>query len=234
LTRNKLFLSLLIVILALTFFVSTVKADTVITDSDFSVSFLTGEALMYQDTTNNFNITFTISDGNLTGTASLNTDDTGGTLSITPTDSGVIAVTATDTNYTLSVNGNEMLGGSVNFVSGTTVIISWLYHTIILPNYPDVINVKPFWQYLFSGNLLGFFGSIFLSAFLLQDLLVGVICMLFLIPIYIKTKSLLLLSILWILLGGFFIVAMPSVSGLAVIFLILGIGSVLWKLVHPN
>jgi len=100
--------------------------------------------------------------------------------------------------------------------------------------YLDVLNVQPFWQYLNAGNLLGFFQSIFLWSFIQQDILVGALCMLFLVPIYIKTRSLLLLSILWILLGGFFIVAMPAVSGLAVVFLVLGIGSVFWKLVHPN
>jgi hypothetical protein len=99
---------------------------------------------------------------------------------------------------------------------------------------PETLNVAPFWQYLYSGNLLGFFQAIFLSAFIIQDILYGIFCALFLIPIYLKTKSLLLLCVLWILLGGFFITAMPAVSGLAIIFLVLGVGGVLWKLVHPR
>lgn len=99
---------------------------------------------------------------------------------------------------------------------------------------PVTINVQPFWQYLYQGNLWGFFQAIFLFAFGIQDLLYGSISMLFLVPLYIKTKSLLLLSVLWILLGGFFITAMPAVSGLAIVFLILGIGGVLWRLVHPT
>jgi hypothetical protein len=234
LSRNKKLLSFLIICLFLTITISSAKADTVITTDVFNVDFLTGEAFAYQDLLNAFTITFTISDGNLTGTASLDTTDTGGTLSITPTDTGVIAVTATSTNYTLYVNGAEQLGGTVQFVNGANVIISWVYNNIILPNYPEVLNVKPFWMYLMSGNFLGFLGAIFLWSFILQDILVGAICMLFLIPIYIRTKSLLLLCILWILLGGFFIAAMPSVSGLAIIFLILGIAGVFWRLVRSN
>jgi hypothetical protein len=232
--RNKKLLSALIVLLTLTLLISTVKADTVITSSAFSMSFLTGEAFAYQDLAQDITLTFTITDGNLTGTATLDTDSTGGTLVLNPTDTGVIVVTATDTNYTLYLDGSEQLGGTITFTNTVTETISWVYNNIILPDYPTILNVKPFWQYLFSGNILGFFGAIFLWSFILQDILVGAVLALFLVPLYIRTKSLLLLSIIWILLGAGFIALIPSLSGLAIIFLILGIGSLLWKLVHPN
>jgi hypothetical protein len=232
--RNKKLLSFLIVCICLTMFISTVKADTVITTTTFNLDFQTGEAFAYQDLAQAITLTFTVSDGNLTASTTLNTDDTGGTLTITPTTTGVIMVTATDTNYTLYINGAEQLGGTVAFTNGATTIISWLYNNIINPDYPEILNVRPFWQYLFSGNLLGWLTAMFLWSFILQDILVGAICALFLIPIYIRTRSLLLIAILWILLGSFFIAAMPAVSGLAVIFLILGIGSVLWKLIRPS
>jgi hypothetical protein len=231
---NRKLLSFLVVLATLTLLVSTVKADTVITTTTFNLAFQTGEAFAYQDLAQAITLTFTVSDGNLTASTTLNTDDTGGTLTITPTTTGVIMVTATDTNYTLYINGAEQLGGTVAFTSGTTTIISWLYNNIINPDYPEILNVKPFWQYLFSGNFLGFFGAMFLWSFILQDILVGAICALFLIPIYIRTRSLLLLCILWILLGGFFITAMPAVSGLAIVFLILGVAGILWRLVRPN
>jgi hypothetical protein len=232
--RNKKLLSFLIVCVCLTLLVSTVKADTVITTTTFNLAFQTGEAFAYQDLAQDITLTFTVSDGNLTASTTLNTDNTGGTLTITPTTTGVIMVTATDTNYTLYINGAEQLGGTVAFTNGATTIISWLYNNIINPDYPEILNVRPFWQYLFSGNLLGWLTAMFLWSFILQDILVGAICALFLIPIYIRTRSLLLIAILWILLGSFFIAAMPAVSGLAVIFLILGIGSVLWKLIRPS
>jgi hypothetical protein len=214
--------------------ISTVKADTVITTTTFNLAFQTGEAFAYQDVAQAITLTFTVSDGNLTASTTLNTDDTGGTLTITPTTSGVIMVTATDTNYTLYINGAEQLGGTVAFTNGATTIISWLYNNIVLPDYPAILNVRPFWMYLMSGNLLGFFGAIFLWSFLLQDILIGALCMLFLVPIYIRTKSLLLLCILWILIGSSIILVAPGLSALALIFLILGISGVFWRLVRPN
>jgi hypothetical protein len=212
--------------------ISTVKADTVITTTTFNLAFQTGEAFAYQDLAQAITLTFTVSDGNLTASTTLNTDDTGGTLTITPTTTGVIMVTATDTNYTLYINGAEQLGGTVAFTNGATTIISWLYNNIINPDYPEVLSVKPFWMYLMSGNFLGFFGAIFLSAFLLQDILVGALCMLFLVPIYIRTKSLLLLCVLWILIGSSIVLIAPQLSGLAIVFLILGVAGVFWRLVR--
>jgi hypothetical protein len=231
---NRKLLSFLVVIVTLTLLVSTVKADTVITTTTFNLAFQTGEAFAYQDLAQAITLTFTVSDGNLTASTTLNTDDTGGTLTITPTTTGVIMVTATDTNYTLYINGAEQLGGTVAFTSGATTIISWLYNNIVLPDYPSILNVKPFWMYLMSGNFLGFLGAIFLWSFLLQDILVGALCMLFLVPIYIRTKSLLLLCILWILIGSSIILVAPGLSALALIFLILGISGVFWRLVRPN
>jgi len=230
--RNKKLLSFLVVLVAATMLISTVKADTVITTTTFNLAFQTGEAFAYQDIGQAITLTFTVSDGNLTASTTLNTDDTGGTLTITPTTSGVIMVTATDTNYTLYINGAAQLGGTVAFTNGATTIISWLYNNIVLPDYPAILNVKPFWMYLMSGNFLGFLGAIFLSAFLLQDILVGVICMLFLIPIYLRTRSLLLLCILWILIGGSIILIAPGLSALALLFLILGVAGVFWRLVR--
>jgi hypothetical protein len=232
--KNKKLLSFLIVILTLTLLVSVVKADTVITETAFNVSFLTGEAFAYQDLGQAITLTFTISDGNLTGSATLNTDSSGGTLVLTPTESGILVVTGTSTNYTLYLDGAEQLGGTVVFTNGVAITISWIYNNIVLPDYPAILNVRPFWQYLFSGNFLGWLSAIFLWSFILQDILVGALCMLFLIPIYIRTKSLLLLCILWILLGGFFIAAMPAVSGLAIVFLVLGVAGVLWRLIRPD
>lgn len=230
--RNKKLLSLLIVCVCLTLLISTVKADTVITGTAFSVSFLTGEAFAYQDLGQAITLTFTVTDGNLTGSATLNTDGSGGTLVLTPTESGILMVTGTSTNYTLYLDGAEQLGGTVDFTNGVAITISWIYNNIVLPNYPDILNVKPFWMYLMSGNFIGFLSAIFLSAFLLQDILVGVICSLFLIPIYIRTKSLLLLCVLWILIGSTIIAVAPGLSALAVLFLILGVAGVFWRLVR--
>jgi hypothetical protein len=227
--RNKIALSCLIVLLCLTLFISLAKGQ-IITNDERYFSLTNGEAYGIQ--TQNLNaLVFTVTDGNLTGFASINTADTGGSLTVTPEYTGSLTFTI-PSNCTLYLNGAKLVGDLVRY-SSASFTVSWIFLQVT-PQYPATLNVMPFWQYLFSGNLLGFFQAIFLWSFILQDILVGAICMLFLVPIYIKTKSLLLLSILWILLGSSFIVAMPAVSGLAIIFLILGVGSVFWKLVHPN
>lgn len=231
--KRKLLLTLLLLTLTVSLF-STVKADTVTTTTTFGIDILTGGAFMYQEVSRSMNFTFTVTDGNLTGTGSLNTDSTHGTLSLLPTSTGVLTLTATNTNYTLTVNGVTMIGNVINFVTAVTVVITWTYDTIINPDYPGILNVRPFWQWLFEGNLLGFFGAIFTWAFVLQDILVGALCALFLVPIYLRTKSLLLLAIIWVMLGGFFITLMPALSGLAIIFLALGIGSILYKMMSRD
>lgn len=233
LIKNKRFLCFLITLVCLTLFISIVKADTIITEDDFDIDILDGDAFKYQDIANGITFTFTVTDGNLTGSGSLDTTDAGGTLVLTPTTTGIITVTATSTGYTLYLNGVSYIGGVIGF-GAVSFTISWVYTTEAAPTLPETLNVKPFWQYLFSGNLLGFFQAIFLWGFILQDILVGIICALFMIPLYIRTKSLLLLAVIWILLGSFFIVAMPAISGLAILFLILGVASVLWKLIRPN
>lgn len=102
------------------------------------------------------------------------------------------------------------------------------------PDYPDVINVQPFWNYLVNGNFLGLVNALFLSVFQLQSIVVAVFLLVFFAPLFIKTRNLLLCSILWILIGGSFIALVPDLAGLAVILLILGVASLLYKLVRPN
>ena len=230
---KKLLLTFLLLILVSSM-IATVKADTVTTTTTFGLDISTGEAFMYQEISRTMNFTFTVTDGNLTGTGSLNTDSTHGTLSLLPTSTGVLTLTATTTNYTLTVNGVTMLGNVINFVTAVTVVITWTYDTIINPDYPSILNVRPFWVWIFEGNLLGFFGAIFTWAFIQQDILIGALCALFLVPIYLRTKSLLLLAIIWIMLGGFFITLIPSLSALAIIFLALGIGSILFRMMQRD
>jgi hypothetical protein len=91
----------------------------------------------------------------------------------------------------------------------------------------EILN---FLQYLWAGDFFGFITAIYVSAFSSADIFFGILAMFIVIPIYIRTKSLLFLSIAWILLGTLFLVAMPLVSGIAVLFLVLGIGSTIYQL----
>ena len=70
--------------------------------------------------------------------------------------------------------------------------------------------------------------ALFLSAFKLESIVVGIVLLIVFGPLYLKTKNLLLCSVLWILLGSIFVALVPDLAGLAVILLILGVGGLLW------
>jgi len=123
-------------------------------------------------------------------------------------------------------------GGTVTTSpSSTNVAIYW--GTITEPEEPDVPatpSYQSFLQFLWAGDYLGFIQAVYVSAFQSADLLYGVILLLFMAPLYIRTRSLLLMSILWILLGSLFLVAMPIVSGLAILLLSFGLAGMFYKL----
>jgi hypothetical protein len=58
--------------------------------------------------------------------------------------------------------------------------------------------------------------------------------LLFVIPVYLRTKSLWLICVLWVMLGGFALALMPVVSPFALVFLALGVGGILYKLVRSR
>ena len=92
-----------------------------------------------------------------------------------------------------------------------------------------MVDVGTLLQYLVTGDYLGLLQAIYVSAFLSADIFYGVLIMLFTAPLYIRTKSLLLLCIMWIMLGSLVIVALPLVSGIAFLMVIFGFAGVLFK-----
>jgi hypothetical protein len=124
------------------------------------------------------------------------------------------------------------------FTAGNTYTITWVYGAAPTSPTPapsggstlPQVNTGFLWMYLFNGDFFGFFQALFVNAFGFLDLLYGLITMLFLVPLYIRTKSLLLICILWILVGSFFIGVMPIVSGLGLLFIALGIGGLLYRI----
>jgi len=118
-------------------------------------------------------------------------------------------------------------------------IVEWWQGFIVPPtgtpiNLPPIIpptpGMNPFLQFLYNFDFLGFLQAIYVSAFKSVDLAFAMILLLFTVPILIKSRSLLLVCILWILVGSFFVVAMPIVRGMAVLFLILGLAGSIYKL----
>jgi hypothetical protein len=55
----------------------------------------------------------------------------------------------------------------------------------------------------------------------------------FLIPLYIRTGSVLLVSIAWLLIGSFLIALIPAVSGIALLFIVLGVAGIIYRLFRP-
>jgi hypothetical protein len=115
--------------------------------------------------------------------------------------------------------------------SSQSVSVSWkpVYVEPVPP-----LTLPDFLPYLWAGDFFGFIIAVYTSSFGSVDIFFGVVIMLVMVPLYIRTKSLMFMSILWILLGSLFLVAMPIVSGLAVLLLVLGIGSMLFELFMIN
>lgn len=100
----------------------------------------------------------------------------------------------------------------------------------ISPSVIPIVDLTPFWQFLYEGDFLGTVQAVFVSAFQSADLFYGVLALLFTLPLYIRTKSLLFMSIVWILLGGLFLAAMPLVSGVAILLVTFGLAGMFFKL----
>lgn len=96
------------------------------------------------------------------------------------------------------------------------------------------LNHSLLWIFLFEGNFLGFLQAYFVHTFFNVQVAFALIILLFMVPIYLRTKSLLLLCILWILLGSFFIVSLPLASGIAIVFIVLGVGGLFYKLFRKD
>lgn len=104
-----------------------------------------------------------------------------------------------------------------------SITLSWLS-----PVTPTVPTLNLLWQYLLAGNLIGFIFACFTvtigqSVFVLIAIIISV-------PLYVRLKNLTVLAIAWILLGGVLIAAMPIVSPFAVMLVVMGIASVIYKI----
>lgn len=93
-----------------------------------------------------------------------------------------------------------------------------------------MVSVATLIQYILTGNYLGLLQAVFVSAFLSADTFYGALLMLFTTPLYIRSKNLMFLVVIWILLGTAFLVALPMVAGLGLFLTIMGLGGVFFKL----
>ena len=102
-------------------------------------------------------------------------------------------------------------------------------------NYNPVPKFNPFdpWslmkQYLRVGNLVGFVTAIYVN--LIGEAFFGILILIISVPLYLRTQSFAYVSILWILLSGTLVYVLPlGTVKIVWIFLILGIGGLLYKL----
>ncbi|MFA5365385.1 MAG: hypothetical protein WC325_09430 [Candidatus Bathyarchaeia archaeon] len=139
------------------------------------------------------------------------------------------------TSLTGFVNGSYVFYGfTANSEGGFDMAtVSFSINILANPLLPQV-DVDSYWLFLYEGDFLGFLQAYLISVFLNFETAVALIIFLFLVPIYLRTKSLLLVSILWMMLGGFFVAAVPAAAGIGVLFIALGIGGLLWRLFRPS
>ena len=139
------------------------------------------------------------------------------------------------TSLTGFVNGSYVFYGfAANSEGGFDMkTVSFSVAILANPLLPQV-DLDSLWLFLYEGDFLGFLQAYLISVFLNFETAVALIIFLFLVPIYLRTKSLLLVSILWMMLGGFFVAAVPAAAGIGVLFIALGIGGLLWRLFRPS
>ncbi len=230
---RKLTITMLVVLTLLSVSLFTQVAHASSKSGNFNVHISTENVLRIRDGSSGAVVSFQAKTSDWNASCSLSTTDAGGTLIVTPLDSGSLFVTANYGNVSIKVNGVEPLG-AYPYATGSSFTVTWSIPAGTGPVLLPTLNVKGLLQFLLEGDLLGFLQALFLFSWSSADLFYGVLAMVFCIPIYIRTKSLVFLCIIWIILGSFFLALMPIVSPLAVLFMGLGIGTLIFKLIRSR
>lgn len=89
-------------------------------------------------------------------------------------------------------------------------------------------DVEMLLQYLLQGDFLGFLTGCFTTR--IGQNFYAILALIFSIPLYNRTQNVMYCSLVWIILGGLFIIAMPLVSPVAVLLVTLGVSVTLLKL----
>lgn len=115
----------------------------------------------------------------------------------------------------------------------TDITLSWLAEIPPPPVPPTVPEpwTNPFTPFFQEGDWLGFLQAAYVFSFGSADLFYGFLIMLFMSPIYIKTRSLLLMVVLWILVGGGIVAAIPMLANVGVFLMVIGVAGLLVRTV---
>jgi hypothetical protein len=101
----------------------------------------------------------------------------------------------------------------------------------INPILPDMgaggSDVSLLGTYLLEGNFFGFIIGVYTTR--IGQLFYGLFIFFLSLPLYLRTQSILYCAVLWLLLGGLFIVAVPIISPIAVLFVIFGVTALIYR-----
>lgn len=160
------------------------------------------------------------------------TDNTGSYVNGTPT--------AFSTNPQLidtSVILNDTTGNTVHWLwyandtSGNWNVSATQSLTVTFNPYSfEEVDIAALWQYWYDLDFIGFFYALFAFTFNIESVGIGLVCMIGFVALYLRTGSLLLLCVAWLLVGTFLITLIPAVAALAILFLALGITGLIYRL----
>ena len=88
--------------------------------------------------------------------------------------------------------------------------------------------MNPLFQHLLDGDILGFIVACYTTT--IGVYFYGIILLIVSVILYNRSKSVGLVSVLWILLGGGFMVVFGLFSPLAIVLVIFGITGMVWSL----
>jgi len=91
-----------------------------------------------------------------------------------------------------------------------------------------LLSVDPLWQYLLEGDFLGFITACY--TLLIGEGFYAYLMLVTFGIVYLRTRSLTLIAIMWTIMGTFFIILAPVISHLVLILWALGITGILWSL----
>jgi len=90
------------------------------------------------------------------------------------------------------------------------------------------VATDPFIQYLIEGDIIGFIIACYTSP--MGELFYAFVLVMVFAPLYLRTRSVGLCAILWMLLGATFIVTTAIVSPIAVLLTVFGLAGILYSL----
>ena len=114
-----------------------------------------------------------------------------------------------------------------------TTLSTWVfYHALsAAPFEIPEFSIPSIFQFWFEGDLFGFFQSLFANAFTSVDVFYTFVAFIISMAIYIRTRSLILLTILaFLILGSGLMLAIPLAAGLGVLLMIFGVAGLLHRL----